>query len=71
MNIPIIIFICEFIFTIVWLLEMNRWDNEKTKMMKDKFATPMGFFFIFLASPFLVILLYIGNYMADRKRAKK
>jgi hypothetical protein len=50
---------------------MNRYDNEKTRMMKDKFATPMGFFFIFLASPILVILLYIGNYMADRKRAKR
>ena len=71
MNILIIIFICEFIFTIVWLLEMNRWDNEKTQLMKQKFTTPMGFFFIFLFSPFLVTLLYIGNYIADRKAKHK
>lgn len=70
MNIPIIIFICEFIFTIVWLLEMNRWDNEKTLLMKQKFVTPLGFSLIFVFSPILVIIMYIGNYISD-KRVKK
>jgi len=67
MNIAIVIFLSEFIFTIVWLLEMNRWDNEKTLLMKKNFVTPMGFSIIFIFSPILVIIMYIGNYISDRK----
>jgi hypothetical protein len=63
-----IILAIDFIFTAYWLYVMNKYANEKTFLMKEKFQSVLGFIFIFLFSPILVIAMWIGDYLATQKK---